>query len=450
MIHDLSESLRKIMDAPKEASDMAALYENGEPSKMSLQDAKTPLENFGTALDKVASLYPQSDQSNKLRALIDDLGNGREPQAADGLARQKIDDFKQACVALEAVFSAPDAPPPIRKERVLRFAAFMIAFWELRKATISLQRLSDIKPETNNTVSLFLYDIKENMELRNNEPQVRRGNGQVSIVRAPLRLACSYLITAWTAGDQEYSLLLEHQLLSQALQLLSRHHFLPRYFLQGSLQAQEPLPPLATLQAESLKNASEFWTAAQQKLRPALNVLATISMQPFEAQAERLVTKPPEIDFSLPPPPNIEGRILRDGQPLARALVSLVEADETTATDFKGRYSFKAAQTSKAYTLRIRVSDASGFVVETVQISTREKRDKDSTTPYLQVRLVNDKGGPVTDGVVTAVELGPGKPVDAAGMAEFFRVPPRTYALRIESQNIVLETNVIVPKARTQ
>jgi protocatechuate 3,4-dioxygenase beta subunit len=336
----------------------------------------------------------------------------------------------------------------LRQARVLSFASFMVSFWELRKATISLQRLSDIKPETNNTVSLFLYDIKENMELRNNEPQVRRGNGQVSIVRAPLRLACSYLITAWTGGDQEYSLLLEHQLLSQALQLLSRHHFLPRYFLQGSLQAQEPLPPLATLQAESLKNASEFWTAAQQKLRPALNVLATISMQPFEAQAEQIVTQPPEIDFTLPPP-GIEGRILRDGQPLARALVSLVEADETTATDFKGRYRFKAAQTSKAYTLRVRVNDASGFRVSNVAISTRAKRDKDSTTPYLQVRVTDDQGNPVAGAVVTVAELGPGNPVDAAGQAEFFRVPPRTYTLRIESQNVMLETNVIVPKARS-
>jgi hypothetical protein len=272
----------------------------------------------------------------------------------------------------------------------------------------------------------------------------------VSIARAPLRLACSYLITAWTAGDQEYSLLLEHQLLSQTLQLLSRHHFLPRYFLQGSLQAQEPLPPLATLQAESLKNASEFWTAAQQKLRPALNVLATISMQPFEAQAEQIVTRPPEIDFHLPPPPNIEGRIFRDGQPLARALVSLVEADETTATDFKGRYRFNAAQTARAYTLRVRVSDASGFAVETVTITTSEKRDKDSTTPYLHIQVTDDKGGPVADGVVTVAELGTSKPVDTEGKAEFFRVPPRTYALKIESQNIVLETNVIVPKARTQ
>jgi len=447
LIHDLSESLRKILDAPKAAQDMAALYENGEPLQLPLQDFKGPLDKFSTALEKVASIYPQGDQSNRLRALVDELRSGREPQA-DDMARQKIADFKDACGELESLFCAPDLAPPARQGRVLSFAAFIISFWELRKASISLQRLSDIKPETNNTVSLFLYDIKENMELRNNEPVVRRDNGQVQIARAPLRLACSYLITAWTAGDQEYSLLLEHQLLSQALQLLSRHHFLPRYFLQGSLQAQEPLPPLATLQAESLKHASEFWTAAQQKLRPALNVLATISMQPFEAQTASPISRPPKIDFG-PPPPSLEGRILRDSQPLARALVSLVEADETTATDFKGRFSFKAAPTSNAYTLRVQVADSSGSVVERVAISTSEKRDKDPTTPSLQIQVTDDQGRPLADAVVTVAELGPGKPLDSEGKAGFFRVLPRTYALRVESQTIVLETSVIVPKART-
>ncbi|HZT35922.1 MAG TPA: hypothetical protein VFA15_08375, partial [Nitrososphaera sp.] len=166
MIHDLSASLRKILEAPKEAKDMAVLYENSEPLRLPLGDFKTALENFVpdlVALDPGAPQETQGSQSSRLLSIIDVLRSGGKPPTDP----TKIDKFEKTCTELEPLFSAPDAEPPDRRERVLSFAAFIVSFWELRKATISLQRLSDIKPETDNTVSLFLYDIKENMQLRN-------------------------------------------------------------------------------------------------------------------------------------------------------------------------------------------------------------------------------------------------------------------------------------------
>ena len=44
------------------------------------------------------------------------------------------------------------------------------------------------------------------MELRSNEPTLRRLNGQVEIQRPPLRVACSYLITAWPIGGTDLAL----------------------------------------------------------------------------------------------------------------------------------------------------------------------------------------------------------------------------------------------------
>ncbi|BAY26510.1 hypothetical protein NIES2100_63260 [Calothrix sp. NIES-2100] len=92
-------------------------------------------------------------------------------------------------------------------------------------------------------INLFLYDIRENLELRSNEPSIERNNGQAVIIRPPLRMDCTYLITAWPFGGTELALQ-EHRLLSQVLQVLSRYHTIPKQFLQGSLSEQEPPLPL--------------------------------------------------------------------------------------------------------------------------------------------------------------------------------------------------------------
>ena len=66
------------------------------------------------------------------------------------------------------------------------------------------------------TVNLFLYDIRESLELRNNEPVIERKNGQVTTKRR-LRVACSYLVTAWSEKTGDTGLLLEQKLLGQVL-----------------------------------------------------------------------------------------------------------------------------------------------------------------------------------------------------------------------------------------
>src|ERR1700682_5419420 len=57
----------------------------------------------------------------------------------------------------------------------------------------------DYKPNPKGSVCLFLYDIRENRELRSNEPLRVNRNGQPAIERPPARVVCSYLITAWPA-----------------------------------------------------------------------------------------------------------------------------------------------------------------------------------------------------------------------------------------------------------
>ncbi len=165
-------------------------------------------------------------------------------------------------------------------QAILEDPALTTPFPELAAAQIVFDRPVETFNPTQTTIDLFLYDIRENMELRSNEPLMRRLNGQVEIQRPPLRVACSYLITAWPIGGTDLALQ-EHRLLSQVLQVLSRYAKIPVAFLKGQLVGQEPPLPMMTAQTDGLKEPAEFWTAIGNKLRPSLTVTVTIGMEVF-------------------------------------------------------------------------------------------------------------------------------------------------------------------------
>lgn len=131
-------------------------------------------------------------------------------------------------------------------------------------------------------VNLFLYDVRENTELRSNEWLVeRRTDGTTTKKRSPKRVECSYLITAW-AGDVKS----EHKLLGDVMTALLRHPTLPAEILQGSLQGQSPSLPAITLQPGRLQSLGEFWQALGGKPKSALNFTVTIgveALKPVEA-----------------------------------------------------------------------------------------------------------------------------------------------------------------------
>ena len=223
------------------------------------------------------------------------------------------------------------------------------------------------------TINVFLYDIRENVELRNSEPIVERLNGQARITRAPIRVECSYLITAWPDGTGQAMFLQEHQLLSQVLQALSRFSTIPPNFLTGTaLVGQEPPLPVMTAQAGELKSPSEFWTAMGSRLRPSLTVCATISIQPFTAD---LVPIAATKQFGVQPIDNpaaredlfeFGGRIADAGDnPVDAATVTLVEPGLVTTTDAAGRYSFGLVA-ARDYTLRVEKLPATLQVTITV------------------------------------------------------------------------------------
>ncbi len=126
-------------------------------------------------------------------------------------------------------------------------------------------------------IDLFLYDIRENLELRTNEPELRYENGVAIVSAPPRRIDCTYVVTAWPDIAPPVELR-EHRLLSQALQVLGQYPTIPPQYLLGSLANQEPPLPMLAPQIDGLKSPAEFWTAMGNDVRASFTLTATISM----------------------------------------------------------------------------------------------------------------------------------------------------------------------------
>src|SRR5690348_18389370 len=127
----------------------------------------------------------------------------------------------------------------------------------LRNAAIAFERPDDKFKPLQTTLNLFLYDVRENLELRSNELAIEKSDTQAVTHKAPMRLACSYLATAWPVGGADPALQ-EQLLLTQTLQALGRFPTIPAGFLQGALVGQEPPLPMVALHPDALKNLAEF------------------------------------------------------------------------------------------------------------------------------------------------------------------------------------------------
>jgi hypothetical protein len=243
--------------------------------------------------------------------------------------------------------------------------ALSASFPELAAAQIVFDRPAEGFNPSQTTIDLFLFDVRENEELRTNEPTRTRVNGGVSTRRAPLRVACSYLLTAWpTSGADLF--LQEHRLLSQALQVLARHPQIPAAFLKGGLVGQEPPLPLVSARTEGLRDPHEFWASIGNKMRAAIIVTATIGMDIYPAatspevrvsqihMGSRAFPDAPGLAASAGPPRfRIGGRVAdAAGHAVVDASVSLVELGLAAKTDEEGHYQL-GAMTAGTYTVRV-------------------------------------------------------------------------------------------------
>ncbi len=149
-------------------------------------------------------------------------------------------------------------------------------------------------------IDLFLYDVRENRDLRSNEWIVeRRSDGTANKSRAPVRIDCSYLITAWASSTSNSPAQDEHRLLGEVMKVLLRYPTIPDVVLQGSLQGQEPPLPTTSLQPGRLQNVTDFWQALGGKPRATLNFTVTIGVMPEAPVEAGALVVDKHLDFRL-------------------------------------------------------------------------------------------------------------------------------------------------------
>jgi hypothetical protein len=139
---------------------------------------------------------------------------------------------------------------------------------------------------TKPTINLFLYDVRENHELRQNRGTFVRSDDTGVLGRPPVRIDLSYLITAWTTDVAD-----EHQLLGNVLTTLLQFPLVPEDVLKGALQTQ-PLPLQAWIaQPERTPSPWEFWGHVDHGMKAGLNFVLTMALQPYRTTDVSLVTQ---------------------------------------------------------------------------------------------------------------------------------------------------------------
>jgi hypothetical protein len=152
-------------------------------------------------------------------------------------------------------------------------------------------------------VNLYLYDLRENMQLRSNARTRDMQQGWYTERPAPPRLDCHFLVTAWSpvtfspptfepATD-------EHALLYDVLEVLMRHRPLSArevYKLGVTIPstntlATVPLPlqsdlPLDVVQVDAVRNLGDFWNTMKLAWKPALHLTVTIPVVLLEPDIE--------------------------------------------------------------------------------------------------------------------------------------------------------------------
>jgi hypothetical protein len=140
-------------------------------------------------------------------------------------------------------------------------------------------------------IDLFLYDVRENLDLRDSEASIERRSDATAVYQpAPVRVDTSYLITAWPSPNVANPSEDEHRLLGEVMRSLLRYRVLPGEVLRGELSSQALPLPVSTLQPGRLQSLGEFWQALGGKPKAALNYTVTLAVDVASPRQVKLVT----------------------------------------------------------------------------------------------------------------------------------------------------------------
>lgn len=232
---------------------------------------------------------------------------------------------------------------------------------ELRNADIVFTTPDQLFTPAQDTVNLFLYGVNENRQMRDPAPIIERNNGMYERRRAPIRVDCAYMITAWSTATGEVKIAREHRLLALALAWLSNFPLIPVAFRQGSIVTQPFDPPTMVAQMDNQQHVGEFWSALGVPPRPSFTLVVTIALE-LDSQIEGPPVVTSELRFEQMDVPGAVQEIsftiggsVRNAvtlDPIPDADVTLVEPGWTVQTDEQGHFIFTGVEAG-AYTLAV-------------------------------------------------------------------------------------------------
>jgi len=165
-------------------------------------------------------------------------------------------------------------------------AALLEAELAVENVAVSFAAPDDQFPPSDTSlpaIAFFLYDVRENYDLRPGQWELdRQANGTVTRQRPPVRVDCSYLITAWPSPSAPHPAQDEHRLLGEVMKVLLRHPTIPEAYLLGELAGQDPPMPAKIIAEAQLHSLGEFWQAMGGKPKATLHYAITISVDVFQ------------------------------------------------------------------------------------------------------------------------------------------------------------------------
>jgi hypothetical protein len=211
------------------------------------------------------------------------------------------------------------------------------------------------------TVNVYLYDIRENLELKDPTPwTTRRGPNNTAIKSRPeVRVDVTYRITAFANAVED-----EHRLLSRVLVTLFQHPVFPADLLQGEMAEQE-VHTMAAQPIGPVQNLADYWGAMDNTIKPSIDYRLTLRVDLSQEMAVGLVltkraqvvrTDAPTLTNGATPTMQIGGRVHAADDPeqgLPGVALTLLERGLDTETDAEGRYVFSGLAEGD-YTLVIR------------------------------------------------------------------------------------------------
>jgi hypothetical protein len=140
-------------------------------------------------------------------------------------------------------------------------------------------------------LNLYLYDLRENLEQRSNEVTVvRQPNGTIIETPPPVRVDCSYIVTAWTDPRATDPATDEHAILGQVMAVLLAHPVIQSDAEKGGLQTANVPTPAKGLRPDNRLDTASLIQLMGGRHKLSLNYTVTIEVQVGVPQATPMVT----------------------------------------------------------------------------------------------------------------------------------------------------------------